>query len=154
MILSLDIATACGWAIVALDGHVVTSGAWQLASHDVGRRVNDLRERIAVHTPPVTIVAYESLRFSGAADAAHHWGALWGVVRGVIADRGLPYLEVTPATWKRAAGLRSNSGPDAALAAARSRWPEDGIRSEDEAVARWVGVVAASRVSGTRGARA
>jgi hypothetical protein len=150
MILSLDIATACGWATQVTPGRVSQSGVWRLdrlAGHDVGQQANALRARIDGHASRDDVIAYEVLRFAGAADAAHHWGALWGAVRGVIAERGLAFIEIAPAQWKRAAGLRANSGPAAALAAARARWPEDGITSEDEAVARWVGVVAAGRVS-------
>ena len=147
-ILALDIATSCGWAHVTPRGGVIVSGTWDLSEYrDVGDRVASLHARVVHATMGFnTIVAYEVLRFGGNADAAHHWGALWGAVRHAISERRGAFIEVAPAAWKRTAGLRAASGPEAALAAARTRWHSDAITTEDEAVARWVGVTAARKL--------
>lgn len=149
MILSLDLGLSCGWAC-APRGTIGSSGTWRLSEGDRARAYAALREELLsdVTRGDVSLIAYEDVpaQTHSGGDAAHFWGGLEGVVLTVCAETSTRYLGVKPAQWKRAAGLRSATGPAEALVAAKKRWPEWTFTSEDEAVARWVGVFAMGRI--------
>ena len=146
-ILALDLALNCGAAF--LDGPRVTSELWRLDAR--GSQPHDRFVALAAHLdraltrkPVPTLIAYEELHHLAGrtADSAHSYGGLRGVVLLAAAQRGIHYLGVAPATWKRAAGLGSGTGEPEAMEAAQKRWPGVSFETADECVARWVGVAA------------
>lgn len=155
MILALDLGTTAGWALVAPSGVVFSSGIWRLPAARPSQAYRELADYLAAAVAgwpgrdvrSVELVAYEAVPAQAHAggDAAHRWGGFEALVLAECERTRTRYLGVGIARWKRAAGLRSGSGPAAALAAARARWPGVAFASADEAVARWVGVAAAER---------
>jgi hypothetical protein len=82
-------------------------------------------------------------------DAAHLWGAYYGAVLAACHRRGVRYLGVRPAQWKKTAGLLSRTGEAEALEAARRQWPRVEFASADEAVACYV-LLAAREIAASR----
>lgn len=147
-ILALDLGVHTGWALH--DGCDVTASGVKAFDDDehalrFGVFADWIRDMLDDHTP--RLVAFEDVRHVGAgSDAAHHWGALYGLLLAECGRRGQRYLRVNVAAVKRAAGLGSAASKSAVVAAARARWPAwDGCH--DEADARWVAVAAAARVA-------
>lgn len=147
-ILALDLGTLTGWAI--LDGaRFRRGGTWDVSHAEPADRVHALRAHVLGELAcGIDLVAYEHVpaQAHSGGDAAHLWGAWWGIVLLCCADTRTRYLGIRPAAWKRAAGLRSGSKTPEALAAAQRRWPGVEFESADEAVARWVAVAAARRL--------
>jgi hypothetical protein len=150
LILGLDLGTSTGWAVA--DGPRVTrSGVWRLPPADPSAAYAALRDCLEYELsemPVPGLVAYEAVPASAhrGGDAAHRWGGFEAIVLAECEARQVRYLGVPIATWKRAAGLRSGTGPAEALAAAHRRWPVPHFETADEAVARWVAIAAAERV--------
>lgn len=147
-ILALDLGTTTGWALH--DGRdVAESGAWRLPKADPAAAYLELGDKLLhlYKRRSVNLIAYESVPAQAHAggDAAHRWGGFEAIVLFGCARFQVQYLRVGIATWKRAAGLRAGTGPAEAIAAAQRRWPGVEFAAEDEAVARWVAVAAASR---------
>lgn len=145
MILGLDFGQTTGWAIGAGDG-VIRSGVFELDS-DPAKAYRSLQLAMVTvrgWSYGIDLIAYESVPASvhRGGTAAHRWGGYEAIILAYCVQHGMPYLGVPIQTWKRAAGVRSASGPDEALQAARARWPGVEFATADEAVARWVAVAA------------
>lgn len=149
-ILGIDLGTTTGTALLAADGSIVSqtvrlpranpTAAYLALAGAIDCEI----ERQVKRLGHGGMVAYEDVPAQAhtAGDAAHRWGGFEAILMMACGRADVPFLGVPPATWKRAAGLGSGTGPAAALLAARGRWADAGIASPDEAVARWIAVAA------------
>ena len=151
-ILALDLGLKCGVAV--LRGSDFDSNLWRLDEIDYAHgRFHSLDVHLAAaieeHRP--RIIAYEELHFAGGGpDALVSYGGLRAVVLLAAARAAVPYLGVSPATWKRVAGLGAGTKAKDAAVAARVRWPGVSFQSDDEAVARFIALAAAARSTTAR----
>lgn len=151
-ILALDLGIHTGWALH--DGRDVVASGVEVFDHDeLAFRFHAWAEwlRGRLDALDVGLLAFERVRHVGAGtDAAHHWGALHGLLLAECGRRRLRYLGVSPAAVKRAAGLGSAASKAAMVRAAEMRWPV-WRGGDDEADARWVAAAAVSAMPPDRG---
>jgi hypothetical protein len=150
---ALDLGIHTGWALH--DGQDVVRSGVEVFDHDeLAFRFHAwaawLRGRMD-ELPEVHLLAFERVRHAGAGtDAAHHWGALYGLLLAECGRRNLRYLGINPTAVKRAAGLGSAASKAAIVRAAELRWPA-WRGGDDEADARFVALAAAERRRVDRG---
>jgi Holliday junction resolvasome RuvABC endonuclease subunit len=126
LVLGIDPATSCGWAL--LDGdRRLGSGAWDLSAkrHEGGgmrflRARRYLCELLDHH--PVEAVAYEVVRRHLGVDAAHVYGGIVAVVSEECERRGLPYRGIPVGTVKRNATGDGSASKGDMVRAANGRW--------------------------------
>lgn len=89
------------------------------------------------------LVILEGYSFGQARGSSHHHalGELGGVVRLALHDRGLPYVEIAPATLKKYSTGRGNAPKNEVLAAAIRRLGYAGA-DDNEADALWLRAMA------------
>lgn len=121
-VLGLDLALACGWALVEGD-KVVRSGRWMLAQaekHPGDRYLALVRALDAGGWPDHLLVAYEDVRShrqrdkaSGrewfATTGAQVYGGLKGIVLAWAARRRHDVKPIGVGSWKSGLGLRSGA---------------------------------------------
>lgn len=124
-ILGIDPGTACGWAVLTLDGARIASGTWSLAArrHEGGgmrylrvrRHVEEILGQFAIEQ-----LAYEEVRRHAGTDAAHVYGGIVSQITAVCESRSppVPYTGAPVATVKRLATGKGNADKDAMIAAA------------------------------------
>lgn len=150
-ILAFDLGTTTGWAY--MHGSWIESCVIRLPKASPALAYAELAaeiERILNTSPGLDVIAYEAVpaQAHSGGIAAHRWGGYEAILLLTALRWRVPYLGLMPTQWKRAAGLRSRTGPGEALAAARARWPLDTFATADEAVARWIAVAAEARMNG------
>ena len=127
----MDPATACGWA--ADFGGVTRSGCWKLRG---GHRWLDLYRHLETmnEIEPITVVAVERVQFSGPGIRALQINSgliavieLWADFRGVRVE-GVPV-----STLKKWATGKGNAKKDLMVAVAKSRWPGQNIKDDNQA---------------------
>lgn len=112
MLLGLDPATVCGWALIStgaapLPGHPVgrvRSGRWKLrrGKHE-GQRYLDLEMHLAAHLDGVTAIAVEDVKAHKGTAAAHVYGGLRKLIAKVACKEGLPLYPVSVGAVKKLA---------------------------------------------------
>lgn len=119
VLVSLDLATRTGWAVLDLRGRLVESGTWTLAPRR-GRSKADrwarfaeaLAELLARHDGRVAVLAVErplpSRGHMGGAVPAVAWG-LVALAELAAERRQISTLQVPPAAAKKAASGRGNA---------------------------------------------
>lgn len=145
LILGLDLATQCGWAVLA-DGVRLNSGTWDLslAPHEgQGLRPLRLQQRIeaVVRKRGKVFVAYEIPPLA----TMKGWapmviGSLMGAVH-MRCDSGEPKLDYKGFSTSEVKKLATGSGnakKAAMIAAANTRWSPHRVRDDNEADALWV----------------
>jgi Holliday junction resolvasome RuvABC endonuclease subunit len=139
-ILSLDIATKCGWA--HSNG---ASGVWNLSvkrDESSGMRLlrleaklNEVLDSVGVH-----FVVYEAARHG----APHMQGALvvhaemQGVVKRWCDSFGIQYKGYSPKEIKKHATGNANASKDMMVEAACDKWPDTNIVDDNQADALWL----------------
>lgn len=83
------------------------------------------------------LVVLEGYAFSAHASHAHELGELGGVVRVALADAGIPFVDIPPASLKLFATGKGNANKEAMLAAAIRKLDYAG-HSNDEVDALWL----------------
>lgn len=142
MILGLDPALSCGWALLDEDGQRVASGAWDLAPRGrwEGGGMPLLRLRAALlellTAHPVRAIAYEEVRRHMSTDSAHSYGEIVGVVKLVGDGKRVPFTSIPVGTIKSRATGKGNAGKPEMIAAALTRWGV-ACETDDEADALW-----------------
>lgn len=145
MILGLDPATRCGFALLRRDGARVQSGTWLLKrpSEEYGVtighgllyvRLVDRLDGLLRAFPTITHVAYESP--GGHMPSRHVALSLYGLAAHVEswAERNdLVYREYAPKEVKVAAGLTGSADKAEMIAAAEKLWAPHSIEFDDEA---------------------
>lgn len=102
-------------------------------------RLIDLRASILEWVDGCDLVVIEGYSMGTARQQshAHALGELGGVVRVALFERGVPFVDVPPATMKKLATGKGNANKDEVFAAAIRRLGYTGT-SKDEADARWL----------------
>ena len=141
MILSIDIGTSCGWAVLDGDGGYVASGTFRLKTRGhPGRRYLDLRHHLAtiIRLYGPQVVVYEQVRRHAGTRAAHVYGGLLAVLQEWACVHELPIHGVEVSHVKRAATGKGRASKQEMQRAAIDRWALNSV-GEDEADALWVG---------------
>ncbi|HKY51657.1 MAG TPA: crossover junction endodeoxyribonuclease RuvC [Candidatus Limnocylindria bacterium] len=144
MILGLDPATSCGFAVLRPNGTRVQSGAWDLSPMptegegvDTGSRfwqLHDHLDRLLVTWPKISRVAYE--RIGGQVKSQDVALVLYGLAAHVeswASKNSLEYRPFAPAEVKNAAGLKGNAEKHEMVAAAERVWAPHSVETSDEA---------------------
>ena len=118
VLVSLDLATRTGWAVLDLRGRLVESGAWTLAPRRGRSRADRwarfaeaLAELLARHDGRVAVLAVErpfEARGTGGRGASVAWG-LVALAELAAERRQISTLRVPPASAKKAASGRGNA---------------------------------------------
>lgn len=145
LILGIDPATRCGWAILDEEGERIDSGTWQLCNHaDHAERLDSMRDALqllaAQYDRQIVAVAYEETnRHRSRAQARVGYG-LEAVILLAAARHDWMALTYTAQQIKAAAG-DAKADKAAMVAAARQQW---GVTCDwhDEADALWTAEVA------------
>jgi len=135
-ILAIDPGTHCGYALSPFE-----SGVWDLSvgRHEGGgMRFIKLRNYLIKACEGVELVVYEEVRRHLGTDAAQVYGGIVAIIQEHCELKEIPYLGVPVGTIKKFATGLGNSNKEAMLAAARERWPEVNIVSDDQADALWL----------------
>lgn len=139
-ILALDPATHCGWA-----HNCGASGTWDLSirrDESKGMRLIRLRGKLSEvkRAAGVDLVVYEAARHAGKKmqGALVVQAELQGVICLWCEDNGVEYRGYSPAEIKRHATGKGNANKDAMVQAAKLRWPEKCIGSDNTADALWI----------------
>jgi crossover junction endodeoxyribonuclease RuvC len=156
MILGIDIGTQSAVAIVDKSGAL-------LAIHDMPVLQDGPKGRRSVGAPLLAaimlknhanwaFVEFVAARPGQCPTGAFAFGRARGVIEGILAAADVPVTFVTPATWKRAAGLTLAS-KDASRAEAIRRWPGHAelfarVKDDGRAEACLIGVAGIMRKRG------
>jgi len=136
-ILGLDLSLTCtGYAT-----HRAVNTLQPPAKLRGAERLAWIRTALATLIANVHVVVLEGYAY-GRAKQAHQLGELGGVVRLVLHDRGIPFVEVPPAVLKLYATGRGNASKEEMLVAAVKRLGYEGY-DNNEADALWLYTFAA-----------
>jgi crossover junction endodeoxyribonuclease RuvC len=117
-------------SVMGLDLSLTSTGVscdgrtWTIAAKSKGaQRLYDIRARLRVdvaanHHPGVVIEGYS---FASRNSQAHSIGELGGVVRLLLHDLGIPYVEVPPTVRAKFATGRGNAGKNEVVSAVSAR---------------------------------
>lgn len=142
MILALDVATKCGWALGPINGPVEAFGTWDFSlkrDESAGMRLVRFRAKLLemLHIGKVTMVAFE--RTSGM-----HKGAiivqseLHGVMKAVLEDQGVPYTAYSAPEIKKCATGKGNAAKAQMIEAAINEFGVGHKINDNEADALWI----------------
>lgn len=148
-ILAIDPGTHCGFAIKDSSGQIV-SGTWELKGgrfEGGGMRFLRLKKEIQemYNLTNFDEVYFEEVRGHKGTDAAHIYGGVVAVLTSFCEDLSIPYQGIPVGTIKKHATGKGNSNKDAMMAAAKSRWPDQDIKDDNQADAMWLLDVVLSR---------
>lgn len=131
--IGLDLATRCGWGVLAPSGARIASGTWDCSVRRAESRgmrfvrfAARLREVIAAY--PGAIVYYEKVERHAGTEAAHIYGGLLAQLQVVLDELGVEYKGVGVGTIKKLATGKGNAKKEEMIAAASKMWgytPED-----------------------------
>lgn len=141
--IGIDPGTACGWAVLAVDGSRLASGVWNLASrrHEGGgmRYVRARTSLLALlDAYPYAALGYEEVARHAGTTAAHVYGGLVAVITSACEERGVPYSGQPVGSVKRHATGKGNANKEAMVGAALARWGGVNVEDDNEADALWV----------------
>lgn len=147
MILAIDPGTSCGWCLKSATG--ITSGVWNLKGNrfeGAGMRFVRLHSYLdkLASSVQITAVYFEEVRNHMGVDAAHIYGGIIAKIGEWCELRKIPYAGIPVGTIKKHATGKGNADKAAMIAAARAKWPDADIKSNDEADARWIAECAAA----------
>lgn len=160
LLLALDLAIACGWALFTFEGVRVASGTWKLVAQRGRSRFGHLllllRTKVA---SGVTLVAYEHVHHHAGNDAAHVFGGWLAQLVELQALTGVRHVALRTQDLHTAAGvklvsrkeipdkdLRREENKRRMVAAAVARgWP---VKDDNEAEACFCAVAALTQGTG------
>lgn len=130
VVVGIDPGTACGWAILTMDGFRVGSGVWDLASrrHEGGgMRFLRLRQYLnsLADTEAIRAVAYEEVRRHQGVDAAHIYGGIVATLAAWCEQLAIPYQGQPVGTVKKLATGKGIAGKVEMVEAANDQWDKE-----------------------------
>lgn len=141
-LLSLDLGTVTGWAIITVTcaGFAVASGTWDFRPgrfDGAGVRYVRFRKQLLeiLLKGEVGAVFFEEVRRHVGADAARVYGALFGVVTSVCEELKIPYNGVPVGTIKKSWTGKGNASKDMMVAEAIKHGYDISDDNEADAIA-------------------
>ncbi len=141
IILALDLASRCGWAC----SDPFRSGVWDLRDKrdEHGLRLLKLERHLEEFFgtfPPDRLVVFESANVYG---TRHINGVqvpfeLQGALKLICGRRQMQYRGYSPSQIKKHATGRGNASKSEMVDAGRQKWPDQGIRDDNQADALWL----------------
>lgn len=102
------------------------------------QRMNIIASRVAIHTPPGTLVVMEGPGFSRGGQKGHHaLAGLWWVLAATIVSRGCHLVEIKPNVLKKFATGKGNADKAAMRAAWHWHTRQD-VADPDRVDALWL----------------
>jgi crossover junction endodeoxyribonuclease RuvC len=143
MIVGIDPATACGWALLTDGGARVASGVWDLKSrrHEGGGMRFLRARRMLIELldgREIRAVGYEEVRRHVGTSAAHVYGGLVAVITSVCEERGIPYQGQPVGTVKKMATGKGNASKADMVRAAAARFGGYDSGDDNEADALFI----------------
>jgi len=135
-ILAIDPGTHTGYA-----KSPVESGTWDLTPkrHEGGgMRYFRLRNYLVTACEGIDLLVYEEVRRHLGTDAAHIYGGIVAIIQEHCELKEIPYSGVPVGTIKKYATNRGNANKESMLTAARIKWPDIEIKSDNQADALWL----------------
>ena len=128
-IIGID-ASLTGTGVAVLDGSLRTE---TIQSKQTGpARLIEIRDRIRELVDGAVLVAIEGYSFSSHSNTAYQLGELGGVLRVMLAEAGVRWIEVAPAQLKKFAAGRGNAKKEELAVAIYKRWGRE-FWTNDEA---------------------
>jgi Holliday junction resolvasome RuvABC endonuclease subunit len=149
--LAIDPGTRCGWAVG--DGQVDVSGTWDIKprrGESAGARYLRLLtelERVREAFPDLALIVYEQAHHRGGAATEYANGCVTHI-QAFCERHGLQFAGVHTSKVKMKATGKGNSKKDAVMEAARRRWPNIELASDDHADALWLWAYAQGEYGG------
>jgi crossover junction endodeoxyribonuclease RuvC len=146
-LLTLDLGTQTGWALLGRDG-VITSGTVSFKPQRFeGGGMRYLRfkrwlDELALLAGEPQAVYFEEVRRHAGVDASHVYGGLLGQLTAWCEQRAIPYQGVPVGTLKKHATGRGNADKAAMIAAMRMRGFHPADDNEADALALLVWAMA------------
>lgn len=127
VVVGIDPGTACGWAILTMDGARVGSGVWDLAArrHEGGgMRFLRLRKYLdaLADSEAICAVAYEEVRGHQGVDAAHIYGGIIATLAAWCEELAIPYQGQPVGTVKKLATGNGAAGKVKMVETANNQW--------------------------------
>jgi hypothetical protein len=121
-VLTLDLGTQCGWALLRPEGIVSGSESFKPGRHEGGgmRFLRFSRFLDRLHEDPITEIYYEEVRGHKGIDAAHIYGGLLGQLSAWCEHRQIPYQGIPVGTIKRHITGKGNAGKAAVIDAIKA----------------------------------
>lgn len=140
-LLAFDLGSHLGWAAENEHGLVI-SGQFELkGSRYEGGGMRYLRAQKVINelldTVKPRIVVFEEVRRHLSTDSAHVHGGLLAMLTAVCEQRKVPYAGIPVATIKKVATGKGNADKALMIAAARKRWPDQNVSTDNIADALW-----------------
>lgn len=140
--IAFDLGTHTGWAAL-VDGQIV-SGVWDFTPRrweGGGMRFIRFRKQVMELIQSLAgdvCVYYEEVRRHLGTDAAHIYGGFQSHLLAFCEENKVPCDSIPVGTIKKHACGKGNADKAAMLAAARAKWPEYPCQDDNEADARWL----------------
>lgn len=137
-VLAFDLGSKCGWAFCTERGAAVHSGlilstptrfeSQGMRGIKFERAVNALFDSFRP-----AIVVFERVHAHSSTIAAQVWGAYSTILMKICEERGVPFEGYSVQEIKKHATGKGNAKKDIMVIAARRRWPDQDIISDDVA---------------------
>ncbi|CUW37103.1 putative Polynucleotidyl transferase (phage related) [Magnetospirillum sp. XM-1] len=144
-VLTLDLGSTTGWAMLLADGTIVSGTMQFRPSRYEGGGMRYLRFRswldhLLSSAKEIGSVCFEEVRRHAGTDAAHLYGGFLAHLSAWCELNHIPYQGVPVGTIKRHTTGKGNAGKDAVIAAMRSKGftPEDDNEADALAILTWV----------------
>ena len=142
VVLGLDPASKCGWAVA---GYKIHSGVWTLwdtkADKGEAKGVRYLRllecQEAVQDTASLDLIVYEQAHHRGAAATEYAYGYATHV-QSFCARHNIPFAKVHSGTVKKFATGSGKASKEEMVEAARARWSGFEPETDDEADARFI----------------
>ncbi|WP_277458434.1 crossover junction endodeoxyribonuclease RuvC [Methylococcus capsulatus] len=143
-ILSLDLGTRTGWAVLGRDGSITSGSESFKPQRFEGGGMRYLRFKrwlaeIKQSADGLDAVYFEEVRRHAGVDAAHAYGGFMAQLTAWCEHHGIPYQGVPVGTIKKHATGKGNASKDEMMAAVRARGhaPADDDEADALALLHW-----------------
>ena len=143
-ILSLDLGTRTGWALLGRDGSITSGSESFKPQRFEGGGMRYLRFKrwlteVKQSADGLDAVYFEEVRRHAGVDAAHAYGGFMAQLTAWCEHHGIPYQGVPVGTIKKHATGSGRAGKDAVMAAVRARGhaPADDDEADALALLHW-----------------
>lgn len=140
-ILAFDLGSHLGWAAcnehgLTLSGQVeLKGGRYEGGGMRYLRAQKVINELIDTVKPQV--VVFEEVRRHLSTDSAHVHGGLLAMLTAICEQRKIPYAGIPVATIKKIATGKGNADKAFMIAAAKRKWPDQDVATDNIADALW-----------------
>lgn len=137
-VLAFDLGSKCGWAFSAEAGAAVHSGLLVTTPtrfESQGMRAVKFERGVValVDTWKPGLVCFERVHRHSSTIAGQVWGGFSTLLMKICEERGLLYEGYSVQEIKKAATGRGNAKKELMIAAAKRRWPDQDILTDDVA---------------------